>query len=77
MTHAKEYQFSLEFTVADEEALFEAAVTRAIDDGYTEQDAREHLRDEEYGIDVRRCAQMLLDPGSIPGCIEIIDSSCE
>lgn len=74
----QEYQFSLEFSVSDAEQLFEAALARAIEDGWTEADAREHLRpsDEYTDIDVARCAQMLLDPGSLPG-VEIVQSVCE
>lgn len=65
---------SLYVRVQDGEKLFQAALARAIKDGMAEEDAREALAPEE--IDVARCVQWLLDPGSIPGA-EILDSACE
>lgn len=68
-------EFSLYVRVQDGDKLFQAALARAIEDGMTEEDAREVLAPEQ-DIDMARCVQWLLDPGSMPG-VEILDSACE
>ena len=66
---------SLYVRVQDGDTLFLAALARAIEDGMTEEGAREALAPEQE-IDIARCVQWLLDPGSMPGA-EILDSTCE
>jgi len=66
---------SLYVRVQDGAGLFQAALARAIEDGMAEESAREVLAPEQE-IDIARCVQWLLDPGSMPGA-EILDSTCE
>jgi hypothetical protein len=61
---------TIDVTVHDKEALFEAALARAQEDGMSPEDCEQFgLKDEDGNIQEGPCLQMLLDPGeSPPGC---------
>lgn len=64
--------FALELEVYDADALAEAAQARAIAEGIDPADAAETYTAD----DPAACAQMLLDPGTLPGA-SILESSAE
>lgn len=70
----KRFTFSLELSVHDAKSLRQAAELRAIDGGMTAEDWQE-LRASEFNP-MAADIQMLLDPGSLPGC-DIEQSSVE
>jgi hypothetical protein len=75
----REYlQFSLEGEVSDLDALHAAALSRCMRENpiMDEREADEYCRDSDGEKCPRRCLQMLLDPGSLPG-FEIAQSNVD
>lgn len=72
------YAVTIEVTVHDEQALYEAALEHARRDGMDEQTIEEFgLKDEDGNIQPRWCLQMLLDPGVSPAGCTIEQSQVE
>ena len=68
--------FTLDLAVLDKKALYHAAVKRAVDEGSTEENARDILGTTEDDISLRDCIAMMLDPGSLVGC-QLFDTNVE
>jgi hypothetical protein len=68
------HEFSLYVEITDAEQLYQAARAKCIEEGIEDPD--ELLKPDGEEIDSARCIQMLVDPGTLPGC-EIQDSTCE
>lgn len=75
---SQSYRVILDVTVFSGEALCDAAVKYAMDDGagMSEADALALLKPEGE-VDVPACLQMLLDPGVSPAGTSIEQSYCE
>lgn len=65
----------IDVRVDDEQAVYEAALTKMCEDGVSTDDATETLRPDGL-VDVRACVQYLVDPGS-PEEMQILNADCE
>lgn len=74
------YDLTLSIRVSDRPALLASAIKHAVEvDKLSEEEARAMLADddEEEGVNVEACLQMLFDPGVSPDGCEIEESRCE
>ena len=73
-----DYAVTIDVRVIDIEALYNAALARALADGVEDQEQADEMLKPEGEIDAGACLVMLLDPGTMAdvGC-EIHNSSAE
>ncbi|MFP3609229.1 hypothetical protein SB778_03830 [Paraburkholderia sp. SIMBA_050] len=73
---SKRYEISIDVTVHDEKALFDHAMSIAMQGGNSEEEALSMLKPEGE-IDASACITMVLDPGESPPGLTIEQSSVE
>lgn len=70
------HQVSIYVEVSHRQALYKAALARAMADGLDKKDAESNLK--SFGsIDVHKCLIMLFDPGTSPDGCKILDTAVE
>lgn len=66
---------TVDLRIYDEKAFRRAAYERGIEDGLSEEEAKEYLDPDSKSLG--ECGQMLIDPGVSPEGTEILQSSSE